>query len=247
MKISKNDVITQNLSLIRGFVSDIRTGDDINVVADRVGDRVTVSPNNSPAKEITVVFKLEAAMAVSKGAELDEITSLINSVTHGGIMALGTGFTAGGLTAGQGIAGATVNTLTRIMNAQFSQDNVHFQVEIKEIGANGEQPKDVSVTATVEGWTVTTDWDSDEIANVSYQAELLNKSGATIKTENVGKSKQMPIASTNSTAKDTLKTDTALARLDLGWNLKTDGAFTHDTISLIQIDSITLVIREEES
>lgn len=244
MKVSKNDVIARNLSLIQGFISDIRTGDPIDLVVDRVGDRVTVSPDDQQAEEITVVFKINGAMSVSKGAELDNIASLINAVTQGNISALGTGLRQGAMVPGNGIGGATLDTLTKIMTTVADQGNVNVYVEMNEINISN-PPVRVSTTGSVTGWTVTTDTDSDEQAIVSHQAKLLAQSGRIVKTNNTGTSSQMRIDSTNSVAIAELSTATALGVVNLAWSLKTDGAFTHDTVSLIQIDTITVVLKYE--
>ncbi|UCH75042.1 MAG: hypothetical protein JSU82_04125 [Rhodospirillales bacterium] len=242
MQISKRDVIDKNKAMLSDIVPDIRPGDDLNLIVNRVGDRVVVSPDNAQAEEITVTFHIDAAMAVSKGAELDNIASLLNLATNGQVQALGTNL-AGSISAGAGVAGATLQTLKKIMDTVRDEGNLRLQVEMTGINFPAGGSVDVDVSATVTGWTVTTDWDADEQANFSHIAKLLAASGQRIKSDNVGTSSQIRMNGTASVAQSQVSTDTALAILDMDWNLKTDGAFTHDTISLIQIADVTMVFR----
>ncbi len=243
MRVKKSQVIQDNLPLIMGFVSDIRASDPIDVLVDRVGQRITVSPDDAPAEEVTVVFDVNAAMAVSKGADLKNIGSLLNAVTQGNISGLGTGLQSG-MAAGAGIGGATIDTVTNIMKTTGDQGNANFKVEMNEIDI-ANPPVKISVSSTVTGWTVTTDTDGDEKAVVSYTSKLLSAAGDKISTDNVGTSSQLPIISKDSTAVAKLSTATALGLCFLEWNLNTDGAFTHDTVSLIQLASISMVLKYE--
>ena len=248
MKISRKEVIQANLTTIRGFISDIRDGDTPEILDRRVGDRVTVSPEEG--NEITIVFKINAVMAVTKGADIDEVTGLITSLSQASFGALGTGMgmfgAAGtGMAAGAGIAGATLGTLKKIMAETKSAGNVHFQAKVKNVGGTAAAAVPVSVTSTITGHTGTNDNDSDEIAIATNQAKILTKSGTKITSENIAQSRTIDIDSSNSTAVDDVNSDEVLAIGEFGWILKTDGAVTHDTISMVQVSTLKMVIQTE--
>lgn len=243
MQISKKEVIQQNADLMRGIVTDIRPGDDLATLVNRVGSRVTVTPDDAQAEEVTVTIAMNAVAAVSKGADLGNILSLLNAATNGSVLALGTGFTTGGLAAVPDLADATVRTLSKIMTKVQSQDNARVIIPVKKIDRSIFGGNDVEMSATVTGWTVTTDWDSDEIANFSYKCALLNRYSSPAETVNVGTQSQKRINGDLVKTSVDLTTDSMAGIFDMDWNLSTDGAFTHDTISTVQIANITLVFK----
>lgn len=253
MRVSRRDVIKANLSMIRGFIPDIRTGDTDDILDNRVGDRVTVVPNwdlGDEGPEITIVFKINAVMAVTKGADLDEISNLLATITQGSFGALGNGMGAfsgvgKGMAAGAGILGATVGTLRKIMAETKSSGNVHFQAEMKDVGGTPNAPVNVSVTTYISGHTGTNDNDNDEIAIASNQAKILTKSGDEITSRNIALSRVLPMDSSNSTAVDQVNSDSVLGIGKFGWILKTDGALSHDTVSMVQLDTLTMVLEVE--
>ncbi len=237
MKISKNEVVAANLDFIKGFVPDIRTGDAIKLIVERVGSKVTVDPDSVEAESVKVEFKPDMVIAVSKGATLNEIVSLIATATQGGIGALGT-HPLSNMAPINGIAGATVQTLNEIMNTVQSQGNVNLSATASL--ETHEEPEWVRLRGSMTGWTVTNDWDTDEIANVAFYVELEGDDGQLESTENIGLSRQKAITRDESSrAKDIVGTS-AKGDFRCSWNLSTDGAFTHDTISLIQIATITM-------
>lgn len=246
MKIRKTEVIKDNLDFIKAFVPDIRTGDSLALVKKRVGSRILVRPENKESKRVIVTFKPNLLLAVSKGSNLEEIVSLINAAAPSAntIAAIGT---SGANYAGMspilgGLAGASVRTLKNIIKTQEDQGNINLfaTAHIKNSNTN------VSLKCRVSGWTRTTDNDTDEIANIEFRGVLEGKPGTTIKTENIAKQKQIKIKSTSSNVGNTAK-GTAKGTFESAWNLKTDGAFTYDTISLIQIATITMVFEEEKT
>jgi len=253
MKVSRKEVIQSNLTTIRGFIPDIRTGDSIDILDARVGDRVTVVPDwdlGEEGAEITIVFKINAVMAVTKGADISEIAGLLATITQGTFGALGTGMGAfgaagTGMAAGAGIAGATLGTLKKIMAEPKSNGDVHFQAKMTDVGGLPNAPLKVSVTSKIAGHTGTNDNDSDEIAIATNQAKILTKSGLVIKSENIAQSKTLDIDGTNSTATDDVNSDSVLGVAEFGWILKTDGAFSHDTVSMVQISTMTMVLEVE--
>lgn len=246
MKVSRLDVIDQNRSLVFGFVPDIQTGDALDLIGQRAGDRIVVVPDNppNPVEETTVTFRLNAVMAVSDGADLEDVNNLLHATVNGTIGALGTGL-AGAMKAADGLADATVDTLGKIMSTPGNQGNITILVRVTDIKppAPPAEPLKISVSGSVEGWTRTTDTDSDEVATISHKAKILTAIGTAITTKNIGKSSQIPIDATMSEAISPVSTTEVQAVLEIGWKLLTDGAITHDTISLIQISTITLVIK----
>ena len=242
MKVSRDKVIERNLSLLRKIVPDIRVGDSAQVLSNRIGDRVVVTPDNppNPEEQTTIVINLDSVMAVSKGANLDEIVNLLSVAANGSFAALGTSL-AGTMQAADGLAGASVNTLKRIMSTTQEQNNISILVPVTDIQhSNGSI--DMKVEASLEGWTRTNDWDSDEIANLSFHAQLLNEAGNPVTTKNVGKSSQIPLTSDVSAVTKRVSTGETLAQVEIGWQLSTDGAFTHDTISLVQLAALTITL-----
>ena len=102
MKIKRDDVIRDNRALLEKVVRGLMPGDSLQLVGQRTGNRVMVSPNDSDVLAVTVVFTLDAVMAVTKGATGDDIKELINTATNGAFSALGTGL-AGAMVAGNNI------------------------------------------------------------------------------------------------------------------------------------------------
>ena len=241
MKVSRLDVIDQNRSLVFGFVPNIQSGDALQLIGDRAHDKVVVTPDNLKTEEVTVTFRLDAVMAVSDGTDLEDLVNLLHASVNGSIGALGTGL-AGGLKAGDGIAGATVQTLKQIMTTPGAQNNITILVRVTDIDVSN-PPVRISVSSSVAGWTRTTDTDSDEIANLTFKSKLLAKSGNTVETTNVGTSSQIELNKGSSDVVVDVSSSEVQAVLEIGWNLLTDGAFTHDTISLIQIATASMVIK----
>lgn len=242
MKVTRSRVIQDNITLLSKLIGEIRTGDALTLIADRVGDRVKVMPDDVETEEVTIVFDMNCLMAVSKGASLDDVVNLLSVGANGAVGAVGTGLAGAMQAANGGIAGATAQTLGEIMHTEQSQNNVSLIVPVTDIDVDA-GAVNVRVDATMEGWTRTTDWDVDEIANLTYHAQLLNQPGGRIKTENVGTSRQIPVNSSVSSITRPVSASETLAQVDIAWNLSTDGAFTHDTISLIQIATATVVVK----
>lgn len=237
MKISKNDVIAVNLDFIKGFVPDIRVGDPLKLIVERVGPKVIVEPDNVEAESVKVEFKPDMVIAVSKGANLEEIISLIATATQGGIGALGIN-PLSNMAPINGIAGASVQTLNEIMDTTTQQGNINLSATATL--ETHEEPEWVRLRGSMTGWTVTNDWDTDEIANVAFFVEIEGDDGELKSTENIGLSRQKAITRDESSRAKDIAGTTAKGDFRCRWNLSTDGAFTHDTISVIQIATITM-------
>lgn len=242
MKTSRTKILEANRTLFTKIVADIRSGDPAALMADRAGSRLTVTPDDppNPDEQTTVIVMLDSVMAVTKGANLNEIIALLSMVPDGAFAALGTSL-KGAMAAGAGLAEASVATLNRIMATQQSQDNLKLLIPITDIPQTS-PPIKLKVDATVEGWTRTNDWDGDEIANFTYHAELLSDAGNKVETTNLGTERQVPIDSTISTITKPIAATETIVAVDLGWNLSTDGAFTHDSISLVQLSSLSVTL-----
>lgn len=254
MKVSRKQVIKSNMTAIRGFISGIRDGDTDDILDKRVGDRVSVVPDadqGNSGNEITVIFKVNAVMAVTKGADISEIASLINTITQGDFGALGTGMGAfgpmgTGMSAGAGIGGATLRTLKKIMSETQSSGQIPFQVKAYDIGGSPQNGAFIEVSSYLTGHVGTNDNDSDEIAIATNKAKILTKSGDPIISKNVGLSRVIAINDKISRATDEVKSDAVQTVADLSWTLNTDGAVTHDTVSMVQIGKLTMVLKKVE-
>lgn len=244
MQVSRDGFLLQNRDLLRSIVTDIRANDDADTIDDRVGSRVSIIPADAQAEEITIRVLVNAIVAVSKGADLDNILSLLAAASNGAaIGALGTGLTPTALKAVNDLGEASVFTLKRIMAETIAQGNKQIiaPVEGVDLGAQGKAK--IQMSGTVNGWAVTTDTDIDEIANFSYHCLLLNNRSAASETENVGKQAQIPLVNSVQEISADVRSKEFSAFLDMGYNLKTDGAFTHDTVSLVQIADATIVLK----
>ncbi|MCV2881295.1 hypothetical protein [Actibacterium sp. XHP0104] len=268
MKITKQDIIQENLNLFKKIVPDIRDGDTIDLVTGRVGSRLTVVPENRDAKEITVTITLDAVIAVSQGATLGQVIDLLVEHVPAGIAALGTNL-GGQMAAAASIGQASADILKKIMEKSNSQGNAQIKIPVTNLKTTdidkarieketrdeaervrreqGDADAQVSVKLTVDmnGWTVTTDTNPDEEkANVWYQGKLPDQQTDVMETKNEGLEAQLKIDHPPADCTDTLRSDAFLALMDIGWNLTTNSAGTHDTVSIVQIHDVTIVLKE---
>lgn len=242
MKVSRSEILSKNDSLIRSIIPDIRQGDTAELIGTRVGGRVTVSSDNISVRELTVGIRLNSVISVTKGATMEEITSLINTAVGSGAAfgALGTSLKSG-LVPAAGVAGATVRTLKTIMTTQQSEDTLRLLIPVRDLAGEGTK---LNMSTSITGWTRTTDWDTDEIANFSHTSVISGKRSLPVKTENVGKEAQIQLKNEFSDVSDIVFAPAVDCFVDMAWNLKTDGAFSHDTISLIQVADLTVELEE---
>ncbi|RED10596.1 hypothetical protein [Pontivivens insulae] len=243
MKTSLKNIVSKNLPLLRRITPYVGPQDDAKTVLKRIKDAgtITISEPDKVTEALQVTFTIKSAMAVTKGADLDEIVSLLTTATNGSVAAIGTSL-AGDMSAANGIAGASVRALKRIMAKTSTSDNDTLQIPLTQIQRAKGTPAKLEMTALVNGWTRTNDWDSDEVAYFGHQARLGRARGKLVPQENVGK--QMSIAFSNTRSEVTTKTKarSISADVDMEWKMSTDGAWTHDTVSLVQIDNVVVNI-----
>lgn len=243
MQVSRKEFLVQNRDLLRSIVTDIRANDNATTIDDRVGTRVSIVPDDAQAEEITINVAINAIIAVSKGADLGNILSLLVAASSGAALGgIGTGFSPTAMKAAADFGDVTVNTLKHIMSETIAQGDKQIIVPVTGVDLGTQNKAKIKVSGTVTGWAVTTDTDNDEIAKFRYSCLLLNNRSTEIETSNVGTQSQMPFVRTPTEITDEVRTKEFSAFLEMGYNVKTDGAFTHDTVSLVQISTATIVL-----
>lgn len=236
MKISREAVCEMNKDFISGFVPNIRKSDNGKAIAKEAGSKVIVDPDNKEATSIMVEFHPNVVFAVTRGATMEEIAALLKGAAFNG--AFGSlGVTVDSMVPG-GLGNATLELLKKICSTESEQDNIILNVPVQLKGT--EEGKQISMTGKTIGWTKTTDWDGNEFANIKYYVELDGLAGNKIVTENVSTESQIPIHEGLTKVKKVITDSSTIGAYNAGYQLETDGGFFSDTISLIQIETITL-------
>ena len=241
MKTTYDSIIGRNIQLFRRitpFVGPQDTPDEVVARVRREG-MLDISHPDEVTEAIQITFTLKSAMAATKGANLSEIVSLLKTATNGAITSIGTSLT-GHMAAANGVAGAAVNTLQHIMAERGRPGGETLGVPLTDIQLGGNGKAVIKMSALANGWTKTTDWDADEIAYFSHQARIGSTHGDLIEVSNLGTETAIPFHNTLSALDASVTASTVAADVDINWNLKTDGAFSHDTVSLVQIDNIVV-------
>jgi hypothetical protein len=244
VQIFKSKVIRQNLDLVTGFVRDIRPGDSDDILLNRVGGSITVSPEGTggQAERVEVTFKTNLVLVVSKHADARELTALLNQAVSQ-VGALGTGsFGPGSLQPVGSLLDASVATLERICRSESAQGTIpiHVPIDLPPLSPLN-PPRTVKVTGTVSGWTVTNDTGSNEIANVSFLVRLDGQpNGNLCETKNEGAKAQIKIDPAASVVQKPVAPPVANGYMQVDYQLMTDGFFVFATVSLVEIKEIVL-------
>lgn len=241
MKISKNEVIQANETIIRNFVPALMEGDDINTYLKRIGDRLSVSPDNSENDTVQVNIKPNMVIVVSKEGTLDSINDLLDNVLEeaSSIGAIGLDPT-GLMQPVKGLGGATIDLIREIAKTPAKQGNLNFSIPIHfEKSPNDE----LVMTCEVHGWTVTTDVDAPEEANFFFNADIEGADGNRIETKNENLNDQVEITKQNSEVKYANPEGLVNSNFESSWNVITDGDVNSVAVSLIQIAEIKLNYR----
>jgi|GEM_PF-5134105 len=243
MKTTYKSIITRNVNLFRRITPYVSPQDSVDDVVSRVKREgmLHISEPDHVTEALQITFTLKAAMAATKGANFNEIVNLLKTATNGAITAIGTSLT-GHMAAANGVGGTAVNTLKHIMAERGQPGNETLGVPLSDIqiGSNGKST--LKMTALANGWTKTNDWDEDEIAYFSHQSRIGSAHGNHVEQWNKGTEKSLAFSNELSKVEVDVTSGMVDADLDIDWKLKTDGAFSHDTVSLVQIDNIVITV-----
>ena len=234
MKIDIDDLLTTNRTLVENWAKGVLPGDPSSILKARAADLIDISDGGS-GQDLTVVVKPRMALVVSKGADLDNILSLIRAATNGEVAALGT-HAVSDLAATGSLAGATIATLRKIMGEQHSNDAFNFTVPVTEL----DPERELTARLTMVGMTKTTDSDSDERAEANFVVTIGGLGDDRRSTTNIGTERVIDLNTKPSTARKQLNDDSETVEVIFKWALETDGAFTYDTVSVVQLTSFTL-------
>lgn len=238
MRVLLDDILTTNSTLIRSWITDIRPNDTASIMRTRLGDRIVFAEDDQITEDLSILVRPRMMLVVTKGADAGEILTLLNSVANGLVQSIGTHMTSD-LTAVPKLLSAGADVLARIRNQVTSSDNVAFTIPVKDIASN----VTLQMTATVSGWTRTTDYEPEDFAEFSYTAKIDTTPSPTNTSRNQSTQKLLKIDPAEVKVSKDMADSEALCLLDMGWALGTNGAFTHDTASMVQVSHFTINLR----
>lgn len=236
MKVLMKDLIDANATLIRNWVPALMPGDDTDLIAKRMGDLITMSDvGNDDAQNITITVKPFLAIAVTKGADADEIMTLLKGAINGAPKALGTNpkdlmmpiLNFGDLTA---------NMLKELRTTAKRSSSFDFVVKVKNLDPR----KTLRATLLATGSTRTMDDDKQEIANLRHTIYIGNDGGNTVVTQNIATERLVPIPKRLSEKERQVQDPEEMCQAIFHWELETSGGTLIDTASVVQIEQFSI-------
>lgn len=242
MKLNRQKIIQMNRAQMSKYIPGYSTQDTINTVVTKVGDQIRLSvPDDTEVDRATITFTTRMIVAVSKGEpSLETVRRTLASIATTTVMA-GTGVGSAPLVMnGVNIAGDVTRGLSALYDAPSKPAIIPFTVPFLVTGPN----RSYDIRCVAYGSTVTTDDDSDEVAQISSALRFQNRDPSRdAELKNIGKQEpllyelDMRIDGAESVGFSETSC-TLLARV------RTDGAVTHDTISAVQVEYVEFSIRE---